>query len=654
MRRLKGLDRRDRAEGEGYDDTYTYGVLAAEGFLPGYGLASGWVVGTFIAPRYSNDLNDWQIRRGSAMALREFVPGNLIYANGHKFIPRYYHFALGDGGHGPTRSTAFQVDVGNEAISELGEAATGGLGARTIRAVPMCDVDLPHSSHISDDEENRFQMPVATFGYERQRHGGGQLLDWGPRSVTHRRNVHFRLVNVGAANLVRGDNRLGYPVCLVCGQSRSPYAAEAERDKFARDHRERCGQQVSPTGFYADVVADAIGLPECDGRTEAYSVLEALRQGAASVLDMEAEDLQVLVTGRHGEEDVDGLLYDPMPGGSGLLDQMIEAWHEVVVRAREIVANCPAACDSSCPDCLQTFRNAYYHRHLSRSAAREVLDAWGDHLEAGNPIPTRMPRAPGGEQPVNAAEQTLEALLQQAGLHGFEAQKEIELGGALDRTYPDFFYEDPNGIFEGICIYLDGLSEHIHGNPVTQVKDRQIREQLRAEGYEVVEITYTELFDREAMRRHFGRLGRILVGKDRAREIREDPEWFNAVAPPVAHAASSELAIVHVPEGDDSGAPADTASGWGLFADLLGDDWSGLLEALESAGVPVPNDALWDLSRDGRVSGDKALLVWKRPERPLALVGVEVASTDADAEIIVLGDLEATAAELMERLEDLS
>jgi len=46
-------------------------------------------------------------------------------------------------------------------------------------------------------------------------------------------------------------------------------------------------------------------------------------------------------------------------------------------------------------------------------------------------------------------------------------------------------------------IYLDGLSKHIHGNPVTHEKDRQIREQLRSLGYEVLEIPYTSLFSKK-------------------------------------------------------------------------------------------------------------------------------------------------------------
>ena len=58
--------------------------------------------------------------------------------------------------------------------------------------------------------------------------------------------------------------------------------------------------------------------------------METLRLGASEVLEMEPEDLQILVIGKPGVNVVDVMLYDPMPGGSGLLDQLLERWADVV------------------------------------------------------------------------------------------------------------------------------------------------------------------------------------------------------------------------------------------------------------------------------------------------------------------------------------
>jgi len=71
-------------------ENYTLNVLAREGFLPGYALSQGNVT-AFVGRAYSST---WQrisfdLPRPSTIAVREFVPGNLIYANGGKYKARY-------------------------------------------------------------------------------------------------------------------------------------------------------------------------------------------------------------------------------------------------------------------------------------------------------------------------------------------------------------------------------------------------------------------------------------------------------------------------------------------------------------------------------------------------------------------------------------
>lgn len=517
VKRLKGQSRR-RGEAEGHDDTYTYGVLAAEGFLPGYGLDTGAIQGVAVAPPNLPWLRDFDLPRAPAMALREYVPGNLIYANGHRFIPRFYHLL-------PDDPLLFRVDVEHQAVAEVGSGADAigpGLSAADLPAIPICDVDLPHQSHISDDEDYRFQLPVSIFGYEQGRHSGGQGYRWAEQTLLLRRGVQLRLVNVGAAGLLP-TGQLGYPVCRVCGQSRSPLASDADREKFAQDHQERCHQPVQPLGFYADVVADALTLVDCDHRQAAYSLLESLRLGAARVLEMEVEDLQLLIIGQPGSERVNALLYDPMPGGSGLLEQMLERWAEVVQAALEVAQGCPSACDTACIDCLFTFRNAYYHRYLNRHTAAEKLAAWGNRLTFSHDLPANLPDSPAGDgdMAVNEAEDRLLALIQRAGLPQPQRQYPIDLGRPLGVTTPDCFYLDPNDNYEGICLYLDGMSAHLHGHAQTRQRDRQIREELKAREYLVIEIPYGDLTDPPAMAGHFYQIGRVLLGRSRAAEIRE-------------------------------------------------------------------------------------------------------------------------------------
>jgi hypothetical protein len=163
---------------------------------------------------------------------------------------------------------------------------------------------------------------------------------------------------------------------------------------------------------------------------------------------------------------------------------------------------------------------------LNRHRALECLQQYGTILSFTHDIPAAMPTASDGQAPVNLNEQNLKAMLDRAGFSDYRMQYPIDLGRPLGATYPDFYFDDPNEIKEGICIYLDGMSNHIHGNPATARKDRQIREELRARNFEVIEITLGQLTDFDAMKRHFFRLGKILSGKQFAEQLSSNPNWF--------------------------------------------------------------------------------------------------------------------------------
>ena len=533
VKRLKGAVRR-RSQAEGHDDFNTFNVLAAEGFLPGYGLEVGSVVGWADIPFWRSGAMDFSLPRAPATALREYVPGNLIYANGHRFVARRFHREVDEE---RAEMPYYEVAADRKAVKEAGPGAPAILSGAVLQTMAVCDADLIHSSHISDEEDLRFQLGVAIYGLERDQHNGGVAYRWGAQPVQLRRGVRMRLVNVGASSAIDGSQELGYPVCTVCGQSISPLASERQRQQFTASHQERCGRAPRSIGFYAEVVADALSLPACDSAKTAYSVLEALRFGATSVLDMHMDDLQVLVIGHVDHDRVDGLLWDPMPGGSGLLQRLCERFPEVAAAAREVVANCPAACAAACIDCLQTFRNAYYHRDLDRAAARERLDEWGLRLAVSHEIPPQQPAATPGEDalPANEAETRLRHLLRAAGFGEGIRGEQLRLSRALGSTTPDVIYRaEDHEPDEGVCIYLDGLSERLHGNPETAARDREIRTWLRNGGYEVIEIAVHELHDAPAMTRHFRRLAQYLGMRDARRRLREDRSWFHPDQPPAA------------------------------------------------------------------------------------------------------------------------
>ncbi len=546
VRRYKGSSRKRRGDAQGgVSDSETMGALAREGFLPGYGLESGSIVGTAEPPRMTQGLGDFELPRAPTLALREYVPGNAIYANGFRFVPRHFQLTADD-------TLRFRVDAEHQAVHEVGSDADGGaLAQEELRAARICDVVMPSQSHISDLEEFRFQMPVAVYGLERGRHKGGAGFSYGGVAVHFRRAVQVRLVNVGPRGEVK-QQRLGYPVCLACGYTHSPYTSKEGLKKFAESHLERCDHVVEPTGFYADAEVDALSFEDLDERSLAFSLVEALRMGASRVLDMEIEDLQLLLIGRTGEDKFDMLLYDPMPGGSGLLQHMCERWGEVVTAALSIIDECVGACDRSCIDCLQTYRNRFYHEHLDRHRAQEFLEAAGKVLEKTHDIPEKQPTtATTTGQSQTWIEGRFEQVLLAAGLQAPECQKPIHLGEGFGLTIPDFFYEgDPEEEDEpGTCIYLDGMSKHYHGNEHQKEKDTFLRNRLRELDYNVVAVPSTLLDDKPAMVKVISRIAKFVLGKAEGRRVRNETAWFDAeptaIEPP---ARQQRLRLV---EGDD-------------------------------------------------------------------------------------------------------
>ena len=545
VKRLKGTAKRRRREAEGYDDINTYGVLSAEGFLPGYGLEVGSVLGTAEIPFWRLGAMEFALPRPPSVALREYVPGNLIYANGNRFVARRFHRDIDEQ---RMEMPVFEISMERQAIKQTDLAVPSPtLDGTTLQTIAVCDVDLVHQSHISDEEELRFQLGVAVYGLERDQHNGGRAYRWGEQSLHHRRGVRLRLVNIGASRAIDRFDRYGYPVCTVCGHSVSPLSSDRQRAQFEQTHQERCGRPVTPIGFYADVVADVLSLPACPDHKTAYSVLEALRFAATRVLDMHMEDLQILVIGHVDRDEVDALLWDPMPGGSGLLDQICERFEEITAIARSVVEQCPSVCDTSCIDCLQTFRNGYYHKYLDRKAALDRIMAWGARLAVSHEIPARQPspQPAEGTHPVNEAERRLRHLLLAAGFEEGTRGRQIRLDRSIGTTTPDVIYHAPHhSEDEGVCIYLDGLSGHIHGNPATAEQDQRIRTWLRNNGYEVIEIAASDLHDVSAMTRHFRKLAGYLAAGGLRDSLRADTSWFQTADDAQVSGSKFSLRIV--------------------------------------------------------------------------------------------------------------
>ncbi|MFW6118828.1 MAG: DEAD/DEAH box helicase [Planctomycetota bacterium] len=494
---------------------YVLSALANEGFLPGYGFYEQGIR-AFASRSFGavEGKQDFELDRPPAIALREFVPGNAIYANGARFRVSYYHMPVHERRVEPVK---YKVDLEQERIEEAG----GGLNAEihyegsestTIDGIPICDLDLAYFSRISDEEDYRFQMPVSVMGYLKRGHRGISAYKIAGHEVQHRFGQQVRLVNVGAADQV-AQGELGYPVCTICGGARSPYSSEADREHFRKWHGKNCDAGIMRVAFSADTEVDGLLFQGMDDKRSAVNVGEGLRIGASRILEMDVEDLQILLLPKP-DESYHTFLYDPMPGGSGLLQQMVDNWLDVLSAAKEALTECPAQCETSCYECMRTYRNVFFHTVLDRHVAASLLQKLDATPQFEREDPPREPLQDEGEgHPTNRGERALEEMLEAAGFPPFEHQREIEIGEPFRRTIPDLYFEDPSGDTR-VAIYLDGLSSGIHGNADARRRDRMIRQQLEAQGIDVIDIARSDLDDPELMRTNYRRIAHRLGRRD--------------------------------------------------------------------------------------------------------------------------------------------
>lgn len=499
-------------------DTYTLSVLAIEGFLPGYGTFEGSIK-AFLNRNVMKGLSDLELSRPKSMAVREFVPGNMIYANGKRFKTTLYHF--------PAQKEQFipddyvvNVEKGTIKNSAYKSDASKGYGDNqviSISGIPICDSTISYVSRISDEEVNRFQLPVLVLGYLKKPHRGIKVYKLSNnKEISYRFGQQIRIVNVGPVDRVM-ENNLGYPVCTVCGAMRSPYASKAELDHFYEAHASTCSKVPSNTALSADSVVDGFlftGLPK---REEAINLAEGLRIGASLTIEMEANDLQYLII-NNDNDTFDIFLYDCMPGGSGLLQQILDNWQNLLRRAISSLSKCSSKCETSCYNCMRNYNNVFVHTMLDRGLACDLLFEWLSTPEFNRELPPVV--SLDGEKNslgTNDGEVSLFNILKREGFPDFEEQKIISIGVPYDRTIPDLYYEDLDDDIR-VAVYLDGLSSSIHGNERQIAKDNMIRNQLEDLEVEVINIAVSDLNDPQLLRKFLKKLSRKIGRKDLQRK----------------------------------------------------------------------------------------------------------------------------------------
>jgi very-short-patch-repair endonuclease len=195
-----------------------------------------------------------------------------------------------------------------------------------------------------------------------------------------------------------------------------------------------------------------------------------------------------------------------MPGGSGLLQQIIERWSEVVESGRRLLASCVGACPKSCQDCLRNYYNQAFHDLLDRHRALRVLDAYAKVPQLLNEIPPAVEQvAPRRLDDTNLGERVLEARIKEWGFTKFEAQVTVKLPRISTYTIPDL--ADPT---RKIAIYLDGPDHYIEPR---RSRDAVLRAELEELGWAVLDLDVKDAENPAILDRLRRGIGRVYSSK---------------------------------------------------------------------------------------------------------------------------------------------
>ena len=106
------------------------------------------------------------------------------------------------------------------------------------------------------------------------------------------------------------------------------------------------------------------------------TVAEAIASAATTMLDIEESDIgaefRVAMTsgGRTGNQ-VEVYLYDLTPGGAGFVRSAVKNPKKLLEQALKRLESCD--CTHSCYNCLRSYKNKWYHKHLDRKLAATFI-----------------------------------------------------------------------------------------------------------------------------------------------------------------------------------------------------------------------------------------------------------------------------------------
>ncbi|MGQ0669707.1 MAG: Zn-binding domain-containing protein [Actinomycetota bacterium] len=450
--------------------------------------------------------------RPAGVAVEEFAPGNLVYANNHKLktIRAIFAGSFAERGvvgaksnlesSGLARPFYFcgSCDMGTEAVfnecSHCGEPLGGHTNLAFVRSF---EAETVTSITSSEDARERRRFDVRETLVEEEG-TKATLWDYPFLPIEHRRNAKILKTNWGRRDPSTKEGER-FSICAECGRHRPSDKDQAKRwdESHARFCPGTCEELVLGYEFRTDaLVATVPPLPGTEGYDEALlvSTAEALLVAASTFLETEAFEISAFPrrTGRDRPGQV--VLYESVPGGAGYLEELSANIGRAADAAYARIFG--HDCARACYRCLKRFGNQRWHGALNKELVRDFLF----HLAIGEAVEPRLVSAGASREALDAQltsrrqereegcypkghieDVLLQALRRFDDVPEPERELEVKTEAGVLVTVPDFAWPDRK-----VAVFCDGYQ--FHGDRDTLELDAAKRNFLQQHSWSV--LTY--------------------------------------------------------------------------------------------------------------------------------------------------------------------
>lgn len=487
---LSAMRRTDRTR------AYVLSYLSTVGFLPSYAFPTDTAT-------LSLEGEAAELSQDSIQAVKDYAPGQLVYARGAKWFVDQVDFRrsnlVNSDGHGavPQANLCPRCDTVNDSTS-ASCLSCDNEDLLTLVTVPMRAMRASRRQRIGADEENRSRQPFAvthhlgapntaeTWLFERP----GLVLQW-------ERNAALTVLNRGRVQ--PDDTPERFVICTSCGlwfdSIPGPKPTESQRsraklhDKICTNHHYEFTVLSTARGVDClQILPDLEALDIQAGRLEEFlaSIRAALDLGCRVVLQAGEDEVAGFDWPRPDPNSAEALLrlavlYEEVPGGAGYLRQLAERFGEVAAALVPVLDDC--TCERACYACLRSYNNQLEGHLLNRHVATDFLRRF---INAPAAILHRVGSFADGFHglPRSPIERRLALALIEAPATRGHAQYAWGNRGSTDGaprpvTIADFAWPDHK-----VAVFCDGWKHH--HTPEQQAEDKVKRDAMRAAGWIVL------------------------------------------------------------------------------------------------------------------------------------------------------------------------